>query len=872
MVTNWVRDRPRVSLRKAYAKDGVSPVQLPFLGLSIQGGLFMDFMQAVADGNVEQVKRLLAGMSPAEVNKPGRNKSTALMAAASLGNVDITRMLIEAGAKLDVQDRDEQTALMYAVCRQNEGVVTLLLEAGARADIENWRAFDFAVRFGGPVIVKQLIDRGADVNRRDGDDDPTPFLEAVNRGNQEIILMLREAGADIAATAGGGQTAVSLAAGSRNEEIFDLVLEAGCPMGPALNGAVFTQNEAIVKKLLKLGANVNERNEQFGYTPLSTAAEGGNAAIVKSLIKAGADLECRDSVGQTPLWTAVSSGHTAVTKALLDAGADMNARSDEGLTMLANAAWMEEKGVLDLLLKRGADPNASDGQSPPALLWAVAQGSLAIAKQLLKSGADPDAAIQKTRRTGLFEQYAQGTSALMIAAAEGHGKLVDALLEAGADPQAANSKKQTAADFASEGGRAKILERLERAGVTVDRSSKHVQDAILLRAVEQGDAASVKKALAAGAHVDALHKELHTTSLMTAALEGNLEIARILLKAGADPNLTSEWGQTPLRNAVVRGHVELVRELLEVGGDPNIEYEPASIPSEKKNAVFPSMDSPLADAAQLGRGEILDLLVRAGADINKVSAAGNTALLAAVLERQFDIARRLLAAGAQRREEHADYLAVLDWAENAEAAEFQKSVQEVTAACAAQPEPIDWLPGCVAFRFTASEGAHEAKDASADTATAAIAWSKKFNEDYDSLAKRVDEAVREVAGRVAGRGYHLIDAGMPLGCGPMTRYLTLIASNDKYAIMAAFGVRANDMELSSRDILAWFREMEEVEPFRLVGCKFDTVSIELERPLANPEEWAQKLSEFCPDSFHAEEVGELVEQLRTATRLTFWWD
>ncbi|MCC6694724.1 MAG: ankyrin repeat domain-containing protein [Candidatus Hydrogenedentes bacterium] len=830
----------------------------------------MDFMQAVADGNVEQVKKALAGMRPAEVNKPGHNKSTALMAAASLGNLDITRMLIDAGAALDVQDADEQTALMYAVCRQNEQVVTLLLEAGARGDIENWRAFDFAIRFGTPAIVKQLIDRGADVNRRDADNDPTPFLEAVARGNREVIEMLIEAGADIYASA-GDQTAVSIAAGNRNEEIFDLVLNAGCPLGPALNNAVFTQNEAIVKKLLKHGVNVNERNEQFGYTPLLTAAEGGNVAIVKMLIKAGSNLESRDEMGQTPLWAAVSSGHTAIAKVLLDAGADINVQSDEGQSLLANAAWMEEKGVLDLLLKRGADPNAASEQSPAALLWAVAQGSLAIAKQLLKAGANPNAAIQTTRRTGLFEQYAPGTTALMIAASEGNGKLVDALLEAGADPKATNSKNESATDFAAERGRAKILERLEQAGATVDRSSKHMQDAILLHAAEQGDVANVKSALAAGARVDVLHKESRVTPLMCASLEGHTEIAQLLLAAGANPNLRSEWGQTPLRNAVVRGHTDLVRVLLESGADPNIEYDPASIPTEKENTVYPSMDSPLADAAQLGRAEILELLIQSGAGVNKVSASGNTALLAAVLERQFDLAKRLLEADATRREEDADFLAVLDWAESAEAAAYRESVQEVAAACAAQPEPVDWLPGCVAFQLTAEEADTIMKEA-VDAASAAIARSRKFNEDYDSLAKRVDGVVRELAGRMAGRGYHLIDAGMPIGCGHMTRYLMLIPSNDKYAIMAAFGVRGNDMELTTRDILTWFREMDASEPFRLVGCKFDTVSIELDRPVSNPEVWAVKLSEFCPDSFHSDDDSGLVEQLRTTTRLTFWWD
>lgn len=99
-----------------------------------------------------------------------------------------------------------------------------------------------------------------------------------------------------------------------------------------------------------------------------------------------------------------------------------------------------------------------------------------------------------------------------------------------------------------------------------------------------------------------------------------------------------------------------------------------------------------------------------------------------------------------------------------------------------------------------------------------------------------------------------------------------VTAGDQTAVSIAFGVRGNDMELTTRDILAWFREMDATEPFRLVGCEFDTVSIVLERPVSDPEAWAVKLSEFCPDSFHSDDGGELAGQLRVTTRLTFWWD
>jgi ankyrin repeat protein len=464
----------------------------------------------------------------------------------------------------------------------------------------------------------------------------------------------------------------------------------------------------------------------------------------------------------------------------------------------------------------------------------------------------------------------------MIAAAENRGKLVDALIEAGADPNARNSKDETASGFASKKGHSKILALLEDAGVKVDRSSKKLQDAILVQAAEGKNLAEVKKALASGATADATSEKGGSTPLMTAALEGHAGMVKTLLDAGADVNRVSKWGQAPLRNAVVRGHVDVVRLLLEAGADPNLAYEPASIPAEKQNTVYPSMDSPLADAANFGHGEILDALIEAGADVNRVSKSGTTPLLAAVWGRQFDLARRLIAAGAQRREEDEDYVAVLDWEANAQAEAFQTSIREVAEACGNKPEPVDWLPGGVSFRFTVPERKEETK-ATADAATAALHWSKRFNEEYGSLAKLVDEVLGELATRIDARGYHLLDAGIPLGCGPMTRFMVLAPTNNKYAIMGAFGVRGNDMELTNQDIIKWFRDFETKVPFKLRGCKFDTVIIELEKPLPNPKKWAKKLCEFCPDSFYSDsgecdEPDDVVEALRTATKLHFWWD
>ena len=102
--------------------------------------------------------------------------------------------------------------------------------------------------------------------------------------------------------------------------------------------------------------------------------------------------------------------------------------------------------------------------------------------------------------------------------------------------------------------------------------------------------------------------------------------------------------------------------------------------------------------------------------------------------------------------------------------------------------------------------------------------------------------------------------------------LVLIPSPDHYAIMAAFGVRANEQEMNTREIIAWLREFEQNHPFRLRSCKFDGLGIELTQPLDDPKLWAKKLQEFDYDMWPDEDLTYFEKQLETLTRLNFWWD
>jgi hypothetical protein len=83
---------------------------------------------------------------------------------------------------------------------------------------------------------------------------------------------------------------------------------------------------------------------------LNTAWEGQDA-LVKNLLEMGADVDARDEFGQTPLMIAVSQGHMDTVRVLIEGGADVNAIDDQGQSVLSLA---DDDEIGGLLIESGA--------------------------------------------------------------------------------------------------------------------------------------------------------------------------------------------------------------------------------------------------------------------------------------------------------------------------------------------------------------------------------------------------------------------------------------------------------------------------------------------------------------------------------------
>lgn len=206
-------------------------------------------------------------------------------------------------------------------------------------------------------------------------------------------------------------------------------------------------------------------------------------------------------------------------------------------------------------------------------------------------------------------------------------ELVELLLEAKADVGILNRYGVTVISLASENGSADVLDRLLRAGADANAS---------LRGGE--------------------------TALMTAARSGDPEALRVLLEHGADVHARDEvHGQTAMMWAAAQGHASALGVLAKAGGDINARTQGPPRAASRRG-VFgspsPTGFTPLLFATREGRLDAVRLLVEAGADVNDALSDGQSALIVAAANANWELMDFLLDRGADPKRAEAGWNAL----------------------------------------------------------------------------------------------------------------------------------------------------------------------------------------------------------------------
>ncbi len=183
-------------------------------------------------------------------------------------------------------------------------------------------------------------------------------------------------------------------------------------------------------------------------------------------------------------------------------------------------------------------------------------------------------------------------------------------------------------------GDAAGLARLLAAGANAATATPTGETA-LYWAAQAGDAAGARALLRAGAKVTA--NRYGITPLHLACTAGDTAMITLLLDAGAEAGLATMDGRTPLMLAARTGRAEAVRALLARGADVK-----TSEPTQLQTALM--------WAAEQGHLDTVKTLLAAGADLNARSKGGFSALLFAVRSGRAAVVDALLAAGADANE------------------------------------------------------------------------------------------------------------------------------------------------------------------------------------------------------------------------------
>lgn len=247
----------------------------------------------------------------------------------------------------------------------------------------------------------------------------------------------------------------------------------------------------------------------------------------------------------------------------------------------------------------------------PALDDVVVTGSVREARALLSSGADVNARDE------------DGVMALMRAASAGRGDMVRLLLAAGADPRAKTTGGVTALMMASLGGYADVIAALIAATSEINARDNHGRTA-LMAAASSGETAAVDALLKAGAELGA-EDVTGGTAMTYAAAEGHAGAVEILQKHGA------KAGETELILAAGRCNTPIVRTFL--GAGMRVDTPEAGT-------------TPLIAAAGGNCGDVVDLLIARGANLDARNGDGWTPLIKAAAAGHADIVDKLLARGA----------------------------------------------------------------------------------------------------------------------------------------------------------------------------------------------------------------------------------
>ena len=273
---------------------------------------------AASNGSLQMMDLLL--QKGATAHKIGRRGASPLETACRGGHTTAVQWLLMKGVDVNSVNTCPLTEAVHA---KYPHIVRILLDAGAdinKANTLGHTALDEAVDQGNVSLYQRIVATGPkDTSTGKSPANQSLLQMATSGGNEALVNILVNHGADVRDTGGDIGTVLQMAIHSRNLETVKMVLNASPPpdvnLGKGIFGttplqlAVLVREFGILSELLSYRGNLKydygkvdpNKTTSFGVTPLHQAIYLGWASGIDALIRYGANPQLFDLYGQTCL-------------------------------------------------------------------------------------------------------------------------------------------------------------------------------------------------------------------------------------------------------------------------------------------------------------------------------------------------------------------------------------------------------------------------------------------------------------------------------------------------------------------------------------------------------------------------------------------
>uniref|UniRef100_A0A1I8BTT7 ANK_REP_REGION domain-containing protein n=1 Tax=Meloidogyne hapla TaxID=6305 RepID=A0A1I8BTT7_MELHA len=618
-------------------------------------------MEAANNGNVEIMNILIEhGAKPTYIIDGADYKE-----AAMDGHVDVAKLLLAVGSKVNLSTEPFENPLTLASCGGHLEYVALLCDAGANLEEANDEGFTplmEASREGHYDVVKYLLDRGADVNAKTEDGLETSLTLAASGGFlydqtnikshlffRDVVELLVNRGGDLTL---GERTPLYEACQEGRVEVSKFIiscLQKSLPLtniqkdlNEALLCAVSIGNEELCDLLIESGAQ-NDCFSKENRTPLMEASRQNFLGIVELLIKKGADVN--------KIAPSVSKDLEPINKCSLKSNKNSKKLTQKDCCPALKCPCCIppslQKSAKEVCTAAGITTgpySTTSSQMNMAPFSSVCSHSTVNPTNVATGGKRP-AAMSRSNSPNAHKCTKSSSNKLNhMSATHKHQRSVSTSSSSAtlSDPSAwmenataCNSQNNdTALTLACDGGHKELAALLIKRGAHLEHRDKKGFTPLILAAT-RGHEEVCRLLIEGGAQVDAQADRTKDTALSMSCSGGRSNVVALLLKHGANKEHRNLSDYTPLSLAASGGYVDAIQLLLTHGAEINSR-------TNSKLGI-----SPLMLSAMNGHEEATRVLLESGSDINaQIETNKNTALTLACFQGRVEVTRLLISHGA----------------------------------------------------------------------------------------------------------------------------------------------------------------------------------------------------------------------------------